>query len=176
MKRLLIAALGAALLAACSSDPPPASPPAPPASRTATSAASQAASALPEGVYRTHALTRNDQLAAIKAAGFTAKDAGPVRDYYASHKTVVFGIKFQGGQWTEFSSEDGGPDQVGDLGTYTVTGDVLTMISKSVNARQHLRWRLEGAALSFKLVPGDPLDRDPVGVAVYTSGPFYRQR
>lgn len=176
MKRLLIAALGAALLAACSSDPPPASPPAPPASRTATSAASQRAPTLPEGIYRTHALTWNDQLAAIKAAGFTAKDAGPVRAYYASHETLVFGLKLQGGQWTQFESDDGGPDQVGDLGTYTVTGDVLNMTSNSVNAHQRLKWSLDGAALSFKLMPDDPLSRDPVGVAIYTSGPFYRQR
>jgi hypothetical protein len=173
MRRLLIAALGVALLAACSSTTPSAPPPATPASHPATS---QAGSALPEGVYRSRPFTWNDMVAAIKAAGFTAKDAAGVRHVFEFDKTVVFTLKLQGGQWTVFESDDRGPDQVGDLGTYTVTGDVLNMTSNSVNAHQRLKWALDGEVLSFKLLPDDPLSDEPDSVAVYTSGPFYRQR
>ena len=176
MRRLLIAAIGAALLTACSSNSPLASPPATPASPPTTSSVSQAASALPEGVYRTRALTWDDAVTAIEAAGFTKKDAAGVRHVFEFDKTVVFTLKLQGGQWTVFESGDGGPDQVGDRGTYTVSGDVLAMTSSSVNAHQRLKWRLDGEALSFQLLPDDPLSDEPDSVAVYTSGPFYRQR
>jgi hypothetical protein len=177
MRRLLTAAVGAVLMAACSSDSPPATS----SSRPATSSASQAASALPEGVYRTDALTWDDLAAAIKAAGFSTEDAARVRPIFEFRKNVVFTLKLQGGQWTEFESDDGGPDQVGDLGTHTVTGDVLAMTGDSGEALQHFKWTLDGAALSLQpragdpqRVPGDPQRVGPDSVAVFTSGPFYR--
>jgi hypothetical protein len=176
MRRLLIAALGAALLAGCSSNPPPASPPATPASPTATSSVSQAASALPEGIYRTRPFTWNHAVAAIKAAGFTAKDAARARPTFEFHKTVVFTLKLQGGQWTEFESSDGGPDQVGDRGTYTATSDVLILRSSVVQVVQRFKWTLDGTALSLQPLPGDAVWDEPEAVFVYTSGPFYRQR
>jgi hypothetical protein len=177
MRRLLIAALGAVLLAACGTDPPPATS----SSSPTTSSASKAASTIPEGVYRTHALTWNDLVAAIKAAGFSTEDATRVRPIFEFRKTVVFTLKLQGGQWTEFESDDGGPDQVGDLGIHTVTGDVLGMTGDSGKALQHFKWTLDGAALSLQpragdpqRVPGDPQRVGPDSVAVFTSGPFYR--
>jgi hypothetical protein len=172
MRRLLIAALGAALLTACSSNTPTATP----ASRPATSSASQAASALPEGIYRTRPFTWKDAVAAIKAAGFTAKDAARARPTFEFHKTVVFTLKLQGGQWTEFESSDGGPDQVGDRGTYTATGDVLILRSSVVQVVQRFKWTLDGTALSLQPLPGDAVWDEPEAVFVYTSGPFYRQR
>jgi hypothetical protein len=170
MRRLLIAALGAVLLGACGSGGPPATS----ASRPAISATSHPVPALPEGVYRTHTLTWDDALAAIKAAGFS-KDAARVRPIFDFHNTVVFTIKLQGGQWTEFESDDGGPDRVGDLGTYTVTSDVLAMTGDGGKGHQRFNWTLDGAALSLKPLPGDPQRLGPDAVAVFTSGPFYRQ-
>jgi hypothetical protein len=171
MRRLLIAALGAVLLAACGMDPPPATS----SSSPTTSSASQAAPTIPEGVYRTHALTWNDLVAAIKAAGYSTNDAASVRPIFEFHKTVVFTIKLQGDQWTEFESDDGGPDQVGDLGTYTVTSDVLAMTGDGGKGHQRLKWTLDGIALSLETLPGDPQGDAAAPVAIFTSGPFYRE-
>ena len=85
MRLALIAFLGL-LLAACGTDPPHATS----SSSPTTSSASQATPTIPDGVYRTHALTWNDLVAAIKAAGFSTEDATRVRPIFEFRKTVVF--------------------------------------------------------------------------------------
>jgi hypothetical protein len=110
-----------------------------------------------------------------QAAGYSTNDAASVRSVFEIHKTVVFTIKLQGGQWTEFESDDGGPDQVGDLGTYTVTSDVLAMTGDGGKGHQRLKWTLDGIALSLETLPGDPQGDAAAPVAIFTSGPFYRE-
>jgi hypothetical protein len=162
--RLLTPALALILVAACSSN---SRPPAPPASNVT--------SALRDGVYRTHTLTWSDAVAAIKAVGFSDKEAANAHDAFGFNKNVVFTIKLQGGRWTQFEQDDGGPDQQGSGGTYTLTGQILVMTEIGGNPLQRLKWTLDGTALSLSTLPHDPLADDPASVAVYTSGPFYRQ-
>ena len=78
---------------------------------------------LPEGIYRTRELTREQLLAAGVAAGFAEEDVAAYLDRDGVERTEIIGLRLAGGGLTLLLQIDGGPEEVGARATYEVVDD-----------------------------------------------------
>ena len=132
---------------------------------------------LPEGTYRTSALS----LAQLRAAGTTAGfDAAAVEAFWrrqgvATQATLT--LSLEAGVWTLFVAADGQPGVTAWTGDYTVTGDGTVQLTEAnvSCARATYHFRIEHDQLRFdSLSPECPTERLRLA-ALHESAPFVRQ-
>ncbi len=78
---------------------------------------------LPEGVYHTPELTRDQQVATAIDAGFAEADVNAFLGTDGTAGTVVFGLRLADGGWSQLYAYDGAAEDVGWRGTYEVVDD-----------------------------------------------------
>ena len=75
---------------------------------------------LPEGIYRTPELSRDELIAAGVAAGFDPADVEAFVDAEGIDNSAVFELRLAAGGWTSSVEYDGAPEEVAWRATYEV--------------------------------------------------------
>jgi hypothetical protein len=133
---------------------------------------------IPEGLYRTPELTRDDLLAAGLDAGFSEADVNAFLDADGTHSTVQFGLLLADGGWTQRVAFDGDADSVGWRGTYEVV-DEDTVIATDPCGPITYDYTVDGDVLTLDMVD-DQCVEGGVGdqiaqTVIFESAPFTLQ-
>jgi hypothetical protein len=128
---------------------------------------------IPEGLYRTPELTRDDLLAAGLDAGFSEADMNAFLDADGIEGTVQFGLLLADGGWTQRYAYDGADEDVGWRGTYEVV-DADTVIATDPCGAITYEYALDGDVLTLDMVddqcPG--LGEQIAQTVIFESAPF----
>ena len=107
---------------------------------------------LPEGVYRTPELTRQQLVDAGVAAGYerTAVEAGLDN---AGIETAVYGLRLGDGGWLQLAQSNGGPEDLAWRGTYQIIDD-NTVIATETGTGCEITYdfKLDGQQLTLDVV------------------------
>ena len=106
---------------------------------------------IPEGVYRTPELTRDQLLAAGVAAGFAEADVDAFLDADGIVDTATFGLRLADGGWTELYAYDGADEASAGAGTYEVV-DEDTVIATDPCGAITYQYGLDGDELTLDMV------------------------
>jgi len=129
-----------------------------------------------EGTWMTAWHPASLMQAAVEAAGLSWADADAgFKDFVASVDTVRHAVKLEGGDITQYEAVDGGPLQVGWIGTYElVDGDTIVATESATFNRIEYAFTLRDGILTVDVVDDkDPSDIVPQ-VAIYETMPFTR--
>ncbi|GAA4261937.1 hypothetical protein GCM10022255_096660 [Dactylosporangium darangshiense] len=134
---------------------------------------------LPEGAYRTGALSLDQLRLAGAAAGL---DQAGVEDFWRGEgvtRTVELTLRLDAGQWTVLVSADGRPDVQAWTGWYAIEDDLTVRTTEAATscAQATYRYRLDGDTLRLAGASRECDGRAGVIrlTALHQSAPFIRQ-
>lgn len=113
---------------------------------------------LPEGIYRTGEVTRDQLIATGVAAGFDPTDVEAFVAGEGIDGSAVIGLRLVNGGWSTLLSDDGDPEVVGWRATYGVIDDE-TIIATEPCGSTTFHYRLDGDQLTLD-VDTDQVIRD----------------
>ena len=130
---------------------------------------------LPEGVYRTPELTRDQLVTTAIEAGFAEEDVNAFLDGDGLEQTAVLGLRLADGGWTQLYAYDGGAEDVGWRGTYEVVDDDTVVATDPCGAITYT-YMLDGDQLTLDMVD-DQCESGGVGELIaqtilYETAPF----
>lgn len=128
---------------------------------------------IPEGLYRTPELTRDQLLAAGVAAGFAEADVNAFLDADGIVDTTHYALRLADGGWTQMYAHDGAAEDVGWRGTYEVV-DGDTVIATDSCGPITYQYRLDGDELTLDMVDDqcDGIGDQIPQTVIFESSPF----
>jgi hypothetical protein len=112
---------------------------------------------IPEGLYRTPELTRDQLLAAGVAAGFAEADVNAFLDADGIVDTTHYALRLAASGWTQYYAHDGAAEDVGWRGTYEVV-DGDTVIATDSCGPITYQYGLDGDELTLDMVDDESFD------------------
>ena len=106
---------------------------------------------LPEGVYRTPEVTRDQQIATAVNAGFAEEDVNAFLGAGDPADTYVLGLRLADGGWTQLVSYNGGAEEVGWRGTYEVI-DEDTVVATDPCGSITYTYAFDGEQLTLDMI------------------------
>lgn len=138
---------------------------------------------LPEGTYRTAELTRDDAVAAFLARGVDVDEEFVDVINSEIGETFTVSIIFEAGRFIQSLSQDGGPNEVGSSGTYTILDDDTMEVFETCCGTTPVDFTVDGRALDLHVgfedrqvqavCAAQPLEC--FSIVVFESGPFMRE-
>jgi hypothetical protein len=130
---------------------------------------------LPEGLYRTEQLTRDDIIATLEAADMPRAGLRTLLENWQFEDSISFALRLQDGRWTQYESIDGGPDEVGWEGTYEVV-DEHTVVATDPCGPITYRFTLHGTDLTLDVVDDACGGEDLLfQTAIFETAPFTQE-
>jgi hypothetical protein len=133
-----------------------------------------------EGTWAIEEVTSHEALARIREQGFGRDELRVFLDDVLASKWFGLTLKFSGQDYTLFNSPDGGNLTPVDYGsTFTVEGEILTLVYSSPGGTTTFRWTIAGDRLELELLEDEQPDHLglPTEIwvsALYTAEPFIR--
>lgn len=146
---------------------------------TETATATRTTTAL-EGTWAIEEVTAEEALAALRERGFGRHELGIFLGEVGASEWFGLTLKFAGGDYTLFGSPDGAELAPWDYGsTFTVDGDILTLVYSTGGGTTTFRWTIVGDRLELELIEDTQPDylglpTDVWVAALFTSEPFVR--
>jgi len=138
---------------------------------------------LPAGAYRTAELTRDDAAAAFRARGVDVDEEFVDVINSEIGDTFTVSIIFEAGRFIQSLSQEGGPNEVGSSGTYTILDDDTMEIFETCCGTTLVDFTVDGRTLDIHVgfedrqvqdvCAADPLEC--LSIALFESGPFVRE-
>ena len=97
---------------------------------------------LPEGVYHTAELARDQLIASAVAAGFDEEEVAAYLDRDGTDRTLVIGLRLAAGGWSVLLGIDGATEEVGWRGTYEVV-DPDTVVATDPDGSVTLQYEID---------------------------------
>ena len=139
---------------------------------------------LPDGTYTTEELTAEDAVAALRARGVEIEEQmSDAIDSQIGDQTYMVSYVFDGGEFVQRMSKDGGPAEVGSSGTYEVLDDTTLELFETCCGTSPIEFSFDGQALDLRLGFEDDevqavCDEQPLdcfGIVVIESGTFFSE-
>jgi hypothetical protein len=133
-----------------------------------------------EGTWTIEEVTTAEALAALREHGFGRHELGIFLNEVGAAEWFGLSLKFASPDYTLFGSPDGGELAPWDYGSsFTVEGDILTLMYSSSGGTTTFRWTIEGDRLELELLEDTQpdylgLETDVWVAALFTSEPFVR--
>jgi hypothetical protein len=150
------------------------------AEQTAPPSSSEAVTTPLEGTWAIERVTASEALATIREHGFGRHELRVFLDDLGASDWFGLTLKFSGQDYTLFGSPDGGDLTPVDYGsTFTVEGDILTLVYSAPGGTTTFRWTIAGDRLELELFEDDQADYLGLPTEIWVSGlytvePFVR--
>ena len=128
---------------------------------------------LPEGVYRTPEVTRDQQIATAVNAGFAEEDVNAFLGAGDPADTYVIGLRLADGGWTQLVSYNGGAEEVGWRGTYEVI-DEDTVVATDPCGSITYTYAFDGEQLTLDMIDDqcDGVEEQIAQTIIFETAPF----
>jgi hypothetical protein len=146
---------------------------APPESSPPNSASPSRTTTALEGTWAIDEVTVAEALATIREHGFGRRALGVFLDDLDVSEWFGLTLKFSGQDYSLFGSPEGGDLTPWDYGsTFTVEGDILTLVYSSPGGTTTFRWAITGDRLELELLEDDQPDHLGLPTELWVSGLF----